>query len=197
MDRFFPLLALAGVAYYLYYLFQKKKKMMLEKDELFQAFAQKNGLQHYSTSQLTVSINNVSGKLDHLSFKLYEQLHGHVKSRYVITYTTIQPSSFDFEFSIVKKAFFNKGNAIGNKFQTGNPNFDKSFKVHTSNEGELASFLTPQLQAKLLEMSADFHGTIQNTGSTLSYQFHGSLLKKGNWNQYERIQTFLISLLRE
>jgi hypothetical protein len=68
MGQFFAFAAMAGIVYFSYRMFQKKKAMMQKKEGLVKVSAKKNGFHHSAHKHMTVSQSHVSGALGNYQF---------------------------------------------------------------------------------------------------------------------------------
>ncbi len=194
MGAIFPLLGLAGIVFFIYRLFQNKKKLMKMKEELFKVFAKTNHLNHSANMEMTVSMNHVNGNIEGHPFILQDKRSG----KHFSSEALFQNTPFDFTFSITKKGFVNMGMSAGKmKYETGNPDFDKVFKIHTDDQKKIESILTPETQNELLKISPAFLGAMLHHPGALTYTFTGSLIGKKDWDRYLQVHTYLLSFIAQ
>lgn len=198
MDRFFALLALAGVVLYIRHLFRKGRQKNVIKEMHFKNFATKHGLHHRSEKDIVATLNMMHGEIEGLSVNFSEHMEGSGKSRFVMTTLTFKNSPVNFDFHIGRKSRVKKFAArkTMSPLEFEDRGLAKTFLVMGSDEMRITRLINPIMQEELAKLEPHLYGDINNIGNRLTYSFSGALLEQKHWDSFERTLCFILKLMR-
>jgi hypothetical protein len=166
------------------------------KSVLYKSHAEKRGYEYYQTSQFFRISPVVKGKQAELSFEIFEEVVGYGKSKRTHTMIKFPNSPFDFEFKIGKEHFFSKmGKVFGFRdIEFRNDKFDRKFLLKSKDEDKFRAIMPDGMQVKLMEVSNDIQGTIENNNGQLTYNSQQEIMKDEKMDSLYRVLNFMIEL---
>lgn len=174
------------------------KKVNNRKIAYFENFAKLNNLDHSTSKNFLVLLNEVNGQLEGCQFQLYEKMVSSGKNKQVITNVQFSNTPFNFDFKIGKEHLFSKtGKLLGLKdIEFRDEKFDKTFLLKSKSEDEFRALMTYENQAKLMEIEKDLKASIHCTNGQLTYSYMGPLANEKVFNSCENVIDFMKRLIK-
>lgn len=173
------------------------KKTNTRKQNLFQDFAIRNGLNHSLSKQFLTQLNHIHGEFKGFSFRMSEKIVGSGKHQTVVLDVEIHNTGFDFEFKIGHEHFFSKaGKFFGkNDIQIGNTEIDERFLFKSDYENRFIDLMTYEIQNELKMIDKDLKAPILTKAGTLAYTLTGSVPNQVAFDSLEKVIDFMLKLI--
>jgi hypothetical protein len=152
----------------------------------------------YSIQENILENNNIiSGEINGSSILVFDQIKG--VGRYKILYVTVifEPNPFSFDFSIDRKGFYPllRKMSGSKEFELGNPLFDTSFILKSSDENALIRILTTDVQTQLLSIEESLLNKIKSDSTGFTYEIKNGLEDTRSSAALEQVIQFMLLLI--
>jgi len=201
MMYLFLILFFGGIIFLFIWLFKSSNKLNKRKQNLYEAFAHKMGLQHSIDTRAGIDYNKLEGSLDGYKIELFELKVRKSKHKRLATNITFIDVPISFNFRIDKKDVLNQpGDLLGmSTIKIGKKSLDQLFDFRTSSEDGFKAMMTSTVHVELKSIAKelDLSSTIYARNGTLTFAKSSGFQEEKHFRFAERIINLMLSLIRD